>query len=35
MVDNSLTNIVVTTYSSVTYYKVHYIALNHRTITLW
>ena len=35
MVDNLLTNIVVTDNSLVTYHKVHFIVINHPTITLW
>ena len=35
MADNSFTNIVVIDNSLVTYHKVHYIVLNHQTITLW
>ena len=34
MVDNSFINIVMTDNSLVTYHKVHYIVLNHQTITL-
>ena len=33
MVDNSITNILVIHNSLLTYHKVHYIALNHKTIT--
>ena len=35
MVDKTLTKIVVTDNSLVTYHKVHYIALYHQNYTLW